>query len=371
MNQYRRIVSYLYKYNNGKKGENTGFIRVETREEGIRLHLHIKDLRMMDQRKLKVYFYIHRDQGIQLIFVDEFLCVRGNCEYKNQVSPDLTSVDFDDINGVVFLDREGLVYGSCWDEREIDERLLLNPDEREDNEIQSENLKEQENERLFAIAPGERGKNEILLAEQSEESTEKTVLDFPASMDLHTSEVIDSVTEPVRAMQPVQTKEPVRAIEPVQAPEPVRAMEPVQAPETVQAMNVNQIMSPVQVPEPVLAHSTFFTQFPPITLNSSDNLIQAARIQLDDISRLSHRDWKLADNAFLKQAYEMENHLMVGKIRMQNEKVVWILGVPGRYDNREKYLAGVFGFNDYIPQEQTEFKTGGRGYWIRQISPVE
>lgn len=365
MNQYRRIVSYLYKYNSGKKGENTGFIRVETREEGIRLHLHIKDLRMMDQRKLKVYFYIHRDQGIQLIFVDEFLCVRGNCEYKNQVSPDLTRVDFDDINGVVFLDQEGLVYGSCWDEREIDEQLLLNPDEREKEERLPQNPNERANDERQLLHPDEREKNDSLLAEQSEESAQKPVVGFPEPINLHTSEVIDSATEPVQALEIVQVLEPVQTMGSVQVTEPVQNMEPIQA------MNVTQIMSPVQVPEPVLAHSTFFTQFPPITLNSSDNLIQAARIQLDDISRLSHRDWKLADNAFLKQAYEMENHLMVGKIRMQNEKMVWILGVPGRYDNREKYLAGVFGFNDYIPQEQTEFKTGGRGYWIRQISPVE
>ena len=53
MNQYRRIVSYLYKYGNGKKGENTGFVRIDTRAEGIRLHIRIRDLRMMDEKRLK------------------------------------------------------------------------------------------------------------------------------------------------------------------------------------------------------------------------------------------------------------------------------------------------------------------------------
>ena len=86
---------------------------------------------------------------------------------------------------------------------------------------------------------------------------------------------------------------------------------------------------------------------------------------------LSVKDWKLADNAFLKQAYEADSHLLLGKVKMQNENVTWILGVPGIYENREKYLAGIFGFTEYIPLENREYKTGGRGYWIRQIEDVE
>ena len=106
MNQYRRIVSYLYKYGNGKKGENTGFVRIDTRAEGIRLHIRIRDLRMMDEKRLKVYFYFHKENRMQLIFVDEFLCVRGNCEYKKMVLPDFTDGDFERLNGVIFLDDQ-------------------------------------------------------------------------------------------------------------------------------------------------------------------------------------------------------------------------------------------------------------------------
>ena len=268
MNQYRRIVSYLYKYGNGKKGENTGFVRIDTRPEGIRLHFRIKDLRMMDEKRLKIYFYFHKGNRMQLIFVDEFLCLRGNCEYKKMVLPDFTDGDFERMNGVIFLDEQGLLYGSCWDEREISEELLV------EEEVSEEGLPEAE-----------------------EEEIEKTDVK----------------------------------------------------------------------PE----HNSILSRYPVIPFYNSENSIQAVEIHLEDIPKLPSSEWKLADNAFLKQAYETAGHLLLGRAFMPNGGTVWLLGVPGIYENREKYLAGIFGFTDYIPLEEREYKTGGRGYWIRQIAAVE
>lgn len=303
MHPYRRIISYLYKYNQGQKGENTGYIRVETRQEGIRLHLHIKDLRMMDEKRLQIYFYIHRKEKMELIYVDELLCVRGICEYKSQVDPDFSGVQFDDIDGVVFLEGEHLIYGSCWDEREIEEeRLLLQKSEKEDAEFL-------EIEKPNADEAGQDTGEEKDDVEAEEYLQEE---DRGENSKLHTSEIS----------------------------------------EVSDALNI-------------------FSSFPEITLAGSYNLIQAVQIRLADLSLLHHTDWKLADNAFLKQAYEAEEHLMVGRIRMPNQKNVWVLGVPGCYDNREKYLAGIFGFSDYIPQKESEYKTGGKGYWIRPITSVE
>jgi len=314
MNQYRRIVSYLYKYDNGKKGENTGFLRLDTREEGIRLHLRIKDLRMMDERRLKMYFYFHKENRLQLVFVDEFLCIRGNCEYKKMVFPDLSDRDFEKINGVVFLDGNDLLYGSCWDEREISENLLaVETEEREEKFVAEQKGKEEKN----------REKSEAALPIEMEQMSES-----PSSIETHKLPPFGEMSQqpPVAEMsdQPlVENKE------------------------------------------------TLLSNFPQIDLYHPEEAIYAVRIQIEDISILSMKDWKLADNPFLKQAYETESHLLLGIIRMPNETELWVLGVPGIYDNREKYLAGIFGFTDYIPVENSEFKTGGKGYWIRQIEDVK
>ena len=298
MNGYRRIVSYVYRYENGKKGENTGFVRIDTRPEGIRLHFRIKDLRMMDEKRLKVYFYFHRGNRLQLVFVDEFLCMRGNCEYKKILFPDFTDGDFEKMNGVVFMDQQGLLYGSCWDDRELSEDLFKEKEEEEEERV----LGEEEIEASEIVEAGNWND------ENREDRTEES-----------------------------------------------QNLEGIREEEKEQNIEKDSIM----------------TEFPPIEIYNPEDALHAVSIRIEDIPKLPSSEWKLADNVFLKQAYEADDHLLLGKIFMKNGKAVWVLGVPGVYDNREKYLAGIFGFADYISLEDRQYKTGGKGYWIRQIASVE
>lgn len=39
----------------------------------------------------------------------------------------------------------------------------------------------------------------------------------------------------------------------------------------------------------------------------------------------------------------------------------------GVYSSREKYLAGIFGFDRFVPEKETHIKTGSFGYWIVDI----
>ena len=50
-------------------------------------------------------------------------------KYKKNVFPDFTDGDFEKMNGVVFMDQQGLLYGSCWDDRELSEDLFEEKEE--------------------------------------------------------------------------------------------------------------------------------------------------------------------------------------------------------------------------------------------------
>jgi hypothetical protein len=328
-------VSYLYKYGNGKKGENTGFVRVETKEEGIRMFLKIRDFRMMDERRLKIYFYFHRENKLQLVFVDEFLCVRGNCEYRNLVFPDFTDGDFEKITGVVILDSQGLLYGSCWDERELSEDLLLPNEKVEQKDLDETDLLEE---------PDPRG--ELELKEEPDPRGETELKEEPDPRGESELREESKRREELERTEKLNSDETAEGIE-----------------EREEKQNLEK--------QDLEGELSMWEGYPFILFDDPENMISAVRIRLKDITRLSSKDWKLADNEFLKQSYEQNQHLMVGKLKMQNEKEIWILGVPGIYNNREKYLAGIFGFTNYIPVENREYKTGGKGYWIRQIEDVE
>lgn len=300
MSGYRRIVSYLYKYVQGKKTENTGFVRVENREDGLRLQFHLKDLKMMDERSIKIYFYFHEEDRIKTIFVDEFICQRGNCEYKKAFPLEEEQADLNQMNGILFLENQNLLYGSCWDDREISEGKI---------DIREITIDDNSNEK-------------VIVTDHIEEKIDIPEQQLPEEAPLKSNEVQTEIqTKPQMEMQ-----------------------------------------SPMET-----LLRTFTDK---IILKDNPNFIEAVKIDLADISKLSYKDWKLAENAFLRQGYETHGYLLYGKIELQPNQIIWILGVPGTYDNREKYLANMFGFFDYIPEADNRFRTGGKGYWMMRLTEI-
>ena len=54
------------------------------------------------------------------------------------------------------------------------------------------------------------------------------------------------------------------------------------------------------------------------------------------------------------------------KIDDEKEKVV--IGVPGVFTNKERYIANMFGFGQFIPVKREKLITGKFGYWVSEVS---
>lgn len=79
-------------------------------------------------------------------------------------------------------------------------------------------------------------------------------------------------------------------------------------------------------------------------------------------------NWKLGVNSFLTHGYYSYKYLMFGKSyfpQMMTASVTYL--EFGVYSSREKYLAGIFGFDRFVPEKETHIKTGSFGYWIVDI----
>lgn len=300
MSEYRRVVSYLYKYVKGKKEENTGYVRVENRQDGLRIQFHIKDLRMTHKSPMKVYFYIHKKENIQTFFVDEFLFSQGNCEYKNTILPQTDLPDLSEIHGVIFMKENTLIYGSCWDDREIIEEQIL----------------------------------------------------------LHDS--VQKIEE-----TPTQQDNDIEKIEKIE-----------KTPENISPKNISSPSETDTVSEIILESSevkapeiTLLEEHEKIDFGDSSSSIEAVKIALSDLDTLKNESKgnDYSQNPFLLQGYETYGYLLFGKVQFPEKEPFWILGIPGTYHNREKYLADLYGFSDYIPEKICQFQTGGRGYWIATL----
>lgn len=108
-------------------------------------------------------------------------------------------------------------------------------------------------------------------------------------------------------------------------------------------------------------------EYPKLPMYGATELFDCVRIHPRDIGKLDMRNWKLGVNSFLTHGFYTYQYLLLGKMRFDNGKERPIIGVPGVFSNRDKYLANMFGFEQFVPVKKTGTKTGEFGYWIVEI----
>lgn len=96
-----------------------------------------------------------------------------------------------------------------------------------------------------------------------------------------------------------------------------------------------------------------------------DNSVSASvRIEPKDIGVLPMEFWYLANNSFLLHGYYCYRHLLFMKMEMEQEKV-YAIAVPGNSNYREKFMANMFGFEQFKTVQKKE--NAGFGYWWKRI----
>ncbi|MCM1399312.1 MAG: DUF6128 domain-containing protein [Clostridium sp.] len=106
--------------------------------------------------------------------------------------------------------------------------------------------------------------------------------------------------------------------------------------------------------------------FPRLPLFADSQFVECVKIVPHDIGRLAMSNWKLGINSFLSHGYYHYRYIMMGKVKFERRET-YVIGVPGVYTNKEKYLANMFGFNIFVPAKRTKLMTGNFGYWISEI----
>ena len=95
---------------------------------------------------------------------------------------------------------------------------------------------------------------------------------------------------------------------------------------------------------------------------SVDNIFNTAfyegcRISTTDLAQFGEEASVLKSNQFLLKGYGRYHHILAGKVR-------YCIGVPGIYENREKYMAEIYQFPVFLSLTENRMKTGSFGYWL-------
>jgi hypothetical protein len=106
-----------------------------------------------------------------------------------------------------------------------------------------------------------------------------------------------------------------------------------------------------------------YRQFPKVRAFEDEKEIACLKIDLKDLSVLPKANWILGNNSFLLHGYYNFRYLLLARLD-ENEI---ILGIPGMFHQKERFMAAMFGFEYFKPSKPCTQLAGQFGYWYRKV----
>lgn len=356
MAEYYRILSYLYRYDKKNKMDCKGFIKAEQKKNGLKITLQIDDERLPEDVKLALCFYGKENENWTLWQLALLESSRHHEEtvlfYPAKTLPE--GFDIRKQYGVILLCQEILFYGSIWigDEIPVEELMttyqekLVSPDaDGKDEENHAPGTEHEGEDVRGGKIPGQ-PYMETGPADGREDSAE-----------------IDTSGKTMSSADPREEDAQMYRADGAEERENGNRAEN----QTIrEAERLERKLS--TEPEDVLHHMWIDTgkKAKPV-----DNIFNPAfrsgyQISVDQLKALSPEAQGLSDNQFLAKGYAIYHHLLAGKVIYGGEER-YCVGVPGIYENRERYMAQLYQFPIFLSLTENRIKTGGFGYWLHLL----
>lgn len=378
MADYRRLVSYIYNYESHIKKNNVGYARVEVRSGKCKVTVHINVL-SMNESELKVCFFTRKNKEIQCIPLGGMIPKNGTGDFQIITEADNlagTGIDITQAGGMILYASGDKYFGTQWDDEPIYLKEFktvqehpgadvmvraaeLEPDEEPEERKVPENPIKEDEETVRADEVAAVLEPELEEQSEPEEVNEEQNELFQNESHASAGEAEKPIWEeplirpPADCRQEDKTSSGAKSIEP----------EPLQTEYGKRKTEADPVPYIGLSPEQGMK---IFTSFPKIYPFEDDEIIECIRIEPQDIGIFPMECWDLANNSFLLHGYYSYRHLIFVK-RKWGDGFQYVVGVPGIFYNREKFMAGMFGFEQFKSIKKTEQKSGEFGYWLHVI----
>ena len=322
----KRFVTYIYAYEERKKGNNIGFAKVEIRGAELGMEIHIRGV-YVTQTDCAVYLFREASGDMEGVQIGEMRLVNGAGDFRvilNAARLKDTPLGIGDMEGIFLRTGDDRIFMSRWKEG-----APLTVDGEHFREWQPMIRQEQTTEQPGGQQPG---------------------VDVPsrtAAQDIAGAQEGETAAD---ARQQEATLQGAKD-ENVQATEiPMRNFFP--------DYSWEEIWEKLCADHSVLA---------PL----ADREARCIQIELKDLKELPKKYWYLGNNSFLLHGFFNYRYLVVGKTGEER----WFLGVPGIYQRQERVMAAIFGFPEFlaaaVPGENVEAAENEPvnrfGCWCRYI----
>ena len=314
------MVSYLYRYDKGIKGKNTGYARIERNDRRCRVTIRLQDTVSVSP---SVFFFIQNEGGMQRIPAGKL--ARNGSGFAGRVE---TPVDrmagseyaFDRIDGIYLSGPENVFYATTWKDITV-----------------SGAAPEKEADGWKAEDDRDAG-NRSDAGSGSEESR-------PQAVNTASTEIRQ---ESERA-EPVQRRQD--ALDDV-----LQAATGLEEASSAEASSV-EACSRRERPD---FGERMLSVFPKMYPFEIDEMGECVRIDLKDIGNLPVAYWSLAGNPFLLRGYYCYRHLIFACIGRQE----YAVGVPGIYSEENSKWAKECRMLRFQPLSRVKDRHGAFGYWL-------
>ena len=314
------MVSYLYRYDKGIKGKNTGYARIERNDRRCRVTIRLQDTVSVSP---SVFFFIQNEGGMQRIPAGKL--ARNGSGFAGRVE---TPVDrmagseyaFDRIDGIYLSGPENVFYATTWKDITVSGAAP---------EKEADGWKAEDDRDAGTRSDAGSG---------SEESR-------PQAVNTASTEIRQ---ESERA-EPVQRRQDA-------LDDALQAATGLEEASSAEASSV-EACSRRERPD---FGERMLSVFPKMYPFEIDEMGECVRIDLKDIGNLPVAYWSLAGNPFLLRGYYCYRHLIFACIGRQE----YAVGVPGIYSEENSKWAKECRMLRFQPLSKVKDRHGAFGYWL-------
>ena len=424
MSAYHRLISYIYAYEGGIKGKNTGFAKLETRGTSCRIQVSVRRV-FAGGSPIGVYLLAGQEE----IRIGTLFVRGGNGEFRAVVNCENiegSGCNMEECCGLTLHETDSAwrAYTTIWEDAvahaaEVEladvtaEKVREQEAEKEEatrklaenvsGEVNSASVgKEKLDEASELTRSGEMESQDTSTETEKNEAVNINETDFGISQpqpekledsnleifeDTETMEAVPDISETsdhqeAEVVQETQTETPQESFQEstqeVQTETPKESFqESYQEAQTEarrkdsQNQKQPQPDSSKEFPKEDPAESLWNrlrAAYPKVTAFECADGCEILVIKPQDIGLLPRENWVYGNNSFLLHGYYNYRYLILARLGKSGERGRYILGVPGHYGNNEKYMAAMFGFDRFVRSTRQPPRDSRFGYWYTDLN---
>lgn len=377
----KRFVTYIYAYEEEKKGSNVGFARIEIRGQDARIEIHLRGV-YAASATCRVYLFQREAAGgkeatgVTGVLVGEMKLANGSGDGAVVLKGGRVGASpygITEMEGLFFVIGEERILMSRWREGAPFKVGLSGF-----REWQPDEPKEKAAEKGAAAETAAQKEVREAAAAQAEQNSQTAAQEMAQRKQGGAAPVQSEQNSrmAVKGMPQKERRETVAVVSEQKEQTPAQdvpsgsGMETAAVGEETEAIHATEF--PMRNLFPEYDWNAVWEELcrehkPAALFEEWDT--QCIQLELKDLRSLPKKYWYLGNNSFLLHGFFNYRYLVLGRTAEER----WFLGVPGVYQRQERVMAAIFGFPEFFAAGPGGERREGRepvnhfGCWVRYI----